>query len=908
MSKVKIRVWELARTLKLSSKDLLELCRQANIPVQNQLSGLDAEQQEIIEKLLHRKSGASSATTREAAPAAQPQAASTKPAAAAASATTSTAPAAGSGTAVAPPPVAPTRPVPVLPTRPIRDLNQLRRQTTAPAAQQGSSAAAATPAEAEQRRRQDRIPRITRPPTGTPPTGLAPPPKPKPPATLKEEKGQQEPTLKPAVKLTPDQLARLTQGQLKPTEITKVLTGKPPPPPKPEELLVPPLPDEEDEEGPGDRRRRPGAVTGRDERHKRRTEQAKRRREQDEEITLLRDLEDDDSPAVRLRRQRQKQAARQVGTQPRKGKIPIEPPITVRTLSEAMGIRVADLLRKLMAHGRMATINTELAPDDAQLLALDFGCELEVKRPLDPEEQLLEQLKVEDKPEDLVPRAPVVTVMGHVDHGKTSLLDRIRESDVVSTEAGGITQHLRAWRVEHSGRPITFLDTPGHEAFTEMRARGAQVTDIVVLVVAADDGVMPQTEEAISHARAAGVPIIVAINKVDLPNANLNKTRQQLYSLGLVPDTMGGDTPFVETVATPGRAKGIHELLDMISLVAELKELKANPNRPAVGTCLEAKLTESEGVVATLLVQNGTLHRGDVILCGASYGRVRAMYDDHGRHIEAAGPSVPVRITGLDEPPDAGDKFQVVPELSLAREVAEKRRQRKRAMQDFKPATFRLEDLDKKKVAELKIILKADVRGSIEAIKKEMEKLTHEEVRLKLLHTGIGAITEGDVTLALASPEDTLIVGFNVVPDERARALAEEKGVQIRQYDIIYNLTDDLKAALQGKLKPREEIVPLGRAVVRQTFKIPKVGTVAGCHVTQGVIERNARIRVIRDGVVIYPPPDRTAGLESLKRFKDDVREVREGYDCGLKIAGYDNIKEGDVIEAFRVVEVQRTL
>ncbi|MCS6977818.1 MAG: translation initiation factor IF-2 [Gemmatales bacterium] len=903
MSKDKVRVYELARSLNLKSKELLDLCRQANIPVQNQLSSLDAEQQEAIEKLLHRKS-APAAAPRESAPAAVAAAPAAKaPAAPPPPSTPQT------GTAVAPPPVTPPRPaVPVLPTRPIRDLNQLRRQSSPSGTQAGSSPGGGAEKEARPRQEQPRVPRILRPSgTVTPPAALAPPPKPKPPPATKEEKKGEGPTLKPAVKLTPDQLARITQGQLKPTEITRVLTGKPLPP-KSEEIVVPPLPEEEDEEGTGDRRRRPGAVTGRDERHKRRTEQAKRRREQDEELNLLRTLEDDDSPAARLRRQRQKQVQRQLGTQPRKGKIPVEPPITVRTLSEALGIRAPDLLRKLMEHGRMANINAELSIEEAQLLALDFGCELEVKKPLDPEEQLLEQLKVEDKPEDLVPRAPIVTVMGHVDHGKTSLLDRIRESDVVSTEAGGITQHLRAWRVEHSGRPITFLDTPGHEAFTEMRARGAQVTDIVVLVVAADDGVMPQTEEAISHARAAGVPIVVAINKVDLPNANLNKTRQQLYSLGLVPDTMGGDTPFVETVATPGRARGINELLDMISLVAELKELKANPNRPAVGTCLEAKLTENEGVVATLLVQNGTLHRGDVILCGASYGRVRAMYDDHGRHIESAGPSVPVRVTGLDEPPDAGDKFQVVPDLSLAREVAEKRRERKRVISDFKPATFRLEDLGKKKVVELKIILKADVRGSIEAIKKEMEKLTHEEVRLKLLHAGVGAITEGDVTLALASPEDTLIIGFNVVPDERARALAEAKGVQIRHYDIIYNLTDDLKAALQGKLKPREEVVPLGRAVVRQTFKVPRVGTVAGCHVTQGVIERNARVRVIRDGVVIYPPPDRVATLESLKRFKDDVREVREGYDCGMKIAGYDNVKEGDVIEAFRVVEVQRTL
>jgi translation initiation factor IF-2 len=441
-----------------------------------------------------------------------------------------------------------------------------------------------------------------------------------------------------------------------------------------------------------------------------------------------------------------------------------------------------------------------------------------------------------------------------------------------------------------------------------MRARGANVTDIVVLVVAADDGLMPQTEEAISHARAAGVPVVVAINKVDLPNANLNRTRQQLYGQNLIPDTMGGETPFVETVATKERARGIDELLDMIGLVAELKELKGNANKPGQGTCLEAKLSEGEGVVATLLVQDGTLRRGDVVVCGCSFGRVRAMYDDLGRPLEEAGPSTPVRITGLDEVPNADDKFQVVPELTLAREVAERRLETVRSTLPAKNATFRLEDLDKAKVQELKLIIKADVRGSIEAIRKELEKLSHEEVRLHVLHAGIGAITEGDVQLALAAPESTLIVGFNVVPDDRAKALADEKEIQIRQYDIIYKLTDDLRAALEGKLKPREEVVHLGRAIVRETYKISRVGTVAGCYVTQGTIERSARIRVIREGVVIYPPADRTASLDSLKRFKDDVREVREGFECGIKIAGYDDIKVGDVIEAYRVEQVQRTL
>jgi translation initiation factor IF-2 len=665
------------------------------------------------------------------------------------------------------------------------------------------------------------------------------------------------------------------------------------------------VPMEDDEDGGA---RRPGAVKGREDRHKRRTQRAHARKGTDEGGPLRIGVEDDEDgrPIKLLKRQRQAQVKR--GTQPRHGKVPITLPITVRSLCEAIGIKANDVIRKLIERGEMISINSVLSPGLAEEIAIEYGADLEIKKPQDAEEALLLKAQGEDKPEDLAPRAPIVTVMGHVDHGKTSLLDRIRESNVVATEAGGITQHLRAWRVEHNSQPITFLDTPGHEAFTQMRARGAQVTDIVVLVVAADDGVMPQTEEAISHAKAAKVPIIVAINKVDLPNANLNKTRQQLYSLELIPDTMGGDAPFVETVATKDKAKGIDELLEAVSLVAELKELKANPQRPGMGVCLEAKLSEGEGVVATLLVQNGTLRLGDVVVCGLAYGRVRAMYDDHGKPLEEAGPTLPVRITGLDDVPNADDKFFVVPDLAVAREIAEKRRSHERSAQPVKMSTFRLEDLDKAKVAEVKLILKADVRGSIEAIKKELEKLHHEEVKIKVLHTGIGGITEGDVQLALASPEDTLIVGFNVVPDDRAKSLADGKGVQVRQYEIIYQLTDDLRAALEGKLKPKEEIINLGRAVVRNLFKISRVGTIAGCYVTQGTIERSARIRLIRQGVVIYPPPERAATIESLKRFKDDVRDVREGYECGIKIAGYDDLKVDDVIEAFRVEQVQRTL
>jgi translation initiation factor IF-2 len=433
------------------------------------------------------------------------------------------------------------------------------------------------------------------------------------------------------------------------------------------------------------------------------------------------------------------------------------------------------------------------------------------------------------------------------------------------------------------------------------------VTDIVVIVVAADDGVMPQTEEAISHAKAAKVPIVVAINKVDLPNANINRARQQLYSLELIPDNMGGDIPFVETSATTG--KGIDELLEQLSVVAEtLLQLKANPKNPARGTCLEAMLSGDEGVRATLLVQDGTLHRGDILVCGATRGRARALYDDLGRPIQEAGPSTPVLITGLDEIPNADDHFQVVPDLAVARQIADKRKEKFLEAALIKRGPASLEMFSQAKIAELKIILKADFRGSIEAIRKEMDKLQHQEVRVHILEAAIGAISENDVWLALTSPDDTIIVGFNVVPDDRARALAEEKGVQVRLYNIIYQLSDDVRAALEGKLKPREEVVHLGRAVVRETFKISRTGTIAGCYVTQGVIERSAKVRLIRDGVVIYPPPDRTVGLESLKRFKDDVRDVREGFECGLKIAGYDDVKVGDVIEAYRIEHVQRTL
>jgi translation initiation factor IF-2 len=746
-------------------------------------------------------------------------------------------------------------------------------------------------------------PSVATPPKATGGHKVATPPPQKARPPVEEKKA-------PPPSTGPKKIAEISKEHMesnKPIRIEDLLKpiGKPGSTP-----AVPEVSEEDEQDDAKGKKKRPGELTGRDQRHKARQERARNRQAQTEGggKALLLD-ETAERPATKQLHRIKRKIHRP--TEPRKGKVPIELPITVRSLSAAMQMQSGKLLLKLMEHGVTATINSTLDSELAEALALEHDCVLDVKRAPNAEEQLIKELETPDASESLVTRAPIVTIMGHVDHGKTSLLDRIRQSNVVDTEAGGITQSIRAWRVDHNGRPITFLDTPGHEAFTKMRARGANVTDIAVIVVAADDGVMPQTEEAISHAKAAGVAIVVAINKVDLPAARgkIQQVESQLYGLGLLPDNMGGDVPFVQTSAATG--KGIEDLLEAILLVADVQleqKVKANPDRPARGTCLEASLDEGEGVFATLLVQNGTLHKGDVLLCGASYGRVRAMYNDLGQPIEEAGPSVPCRVTGLDEVPNADDPFAVVQDLITARDIAEKRKGRLQEAAMPGRNQLKLESILEKKPDELKIVLKADVRGSVEAIRKELEKLRHEEVRVRILHTGIGAINESDVSLALISPRDTIIVGFNVVPDDAARALAEERGVQLREYDIIYKLTDDIKAALEGKLKPREEIVHLGRAVVRETFKISRVGTIAGCRVTQGTIERSAKVRVIRNGIVVYPPADRTVGLDSLKRFKDDVKEVQQGYECGLKITGYDDVKVDDVIEAYRIDQVQRTL
>jgi translation initiation factor IF-2 len=539
------------------------------------------------------------------------------------------------------------------------------------------------------------------------------------------------------------------------------------------------------------------------------------------------------------------------------------------------------------------------------MLALEFGVELDVVHQRTAEDALMESLEPDlTAVEDLVPRPPIVTILGHVDHGKTSLLDRIRKANVVDSESGGITQHIGAYTVERDGQSITFVDTPGHEAFTAMRARGANVTDIVVLVVAADDGVMPQTQEAIAHAKAANVPIVVALNKIDLPNVNLNRIYGELSQQELVPEEYGGDTPVIKTSALTGL--GIPELLEMLQVVAELKcDLKANPKRPAKGTCLESSISEGRGVVATVLVQDGTLKVGDVVVCGDGFGRVRAMFDDKGRAVLEAGPSTPVEVSGLDEVPTAGEKFAVVEDISHAREIAESRRFRTRGVALGERQSITLENLyskmNEQKIKSLNLILRADVQGSLEALIKELEKLENAEVPIRVLLKGVGGISESDISLADAS--QAIVIGFRVAPEDRAITLADEKKIQIRRYDIIYQVTDEIKKAVEGMLVPEIKEVHLGRAVVRQVFKISKVGTVAGCFVTQGTLERGAKARILRESREIYK-----GAIEALKRFKDDVKEVREGFECGIKITNFDDLKADDQIEAYRIDEIRRTL
>jgi translation initiation factor IF-2 len=587
-------------------------------------------------------------------------------------------------------------------------------------------------------------------------------------------------------------------------------------------------------------------------------------------------------------------------------RVEVTPPVSVKDFSQALGIKANMLIKKLMENGVFARINAMLDEETIQFLALEFGREVVLRREKDLERDLQEDLAADSgAEEDQVDRAPIVTFLGHVDHGKTSLMDSIRETSVAAGEAGGITQHIGAYKVEtDEGGTVVFLDTPGHEAFTSMRARGANVTDMVVLVVAADDGVMPQTEEAINHARAAEVPILVALNKIDRPDADSMRVKQQLSNHGLVPEDWGGDTIMIETSAVTGQ--GIKELLEYLTLQAEMLELKANPALKARGTVIEAQLTEGRGVVANLLIQDGTLHRGDVIVCGRGEGKARAIRNDRDELLDEAGPSTPIAVTGLSEVPEAGDKFYVLDDASRAKALAEtrQRRAREKALAERQHVT--LENLfDRMKsgqTEEVRLILKADVKGSVEAIREKLESLGTEEVKVKLLHVAVGGVNESDVILADAS--DAIILGFQVVPEERARNLASEKGIEIRQYQVIYELIGDVREAMEKRLAPDRRESILGHAEVRALFKVSRMGTIAGCYVRDGVIRRNAHIRISRDGKVIL----NDASLASLKRFKDDTREVRDGLECGLRIDGFDDVKEGDVIEAYEFEEVKRTL
>ncbi|MCS3915822.1 translation initiation factor IF-2 [Caldanaerobacter subterraneus subsp. tengcongensis MB4] len=573
--------------------------------------------------------------------------------------------------------------------------------------------------------------------------------------------------------------------------------------------------------------------------------------------------------------------------------------LTVKELAEKMKVNPTEIIKKLIAQGIMVTVNQQIDFETASKIAEEYGFLVDKEEVKDELEAIFEDTP--DREEDLKPRPPIVTVMGHVDHGKTSLLDAIRKTNVTMKEMGGITQHIGASVVEINDKKVVFLDTPGHEAFTAMRARGASVTDIVVLVVAADDGVMPQTIEAINHVKAANVPLIVAINKIDLPTANPDRVKTELSELGLVPEEWGGNT-----ICVPVSAKkniGIDDLLEMILLVAEMEDLKANPNKPARGTVIEAKLEKGKGPVATVIVQNGTLQVGDAVIAGTTYGKVRAMFDDKGRKIKKAGPSMPVEILGFSEVPEAGDKFVVVENEKKARELAEKRREVQRELELKKKQKVSLEDLFRQiqegTVKELNVIIKADVQGSVEALRKSLEELSNEEVRIRVIHGAVGAITETDVMLASAS--NAIIIGFNVRPETNAKALAEKEKVEIKLYRIIYDAIEDVKAAMKGMLEPKYKEVELGRAEVRAVFKIPGVGNVAGCYVLNGKIARNADVRIVRDGIVIYE-----GKIASLKRFKDDVREVQQGFECGIGIEKFNDIKEGDIIEAYTMEEIPR--
>jgi translation initiation factor IF-2 len=585
------------------------------------------------------------------------------------------------------------------------------------------------------------------------------------------------------------------------------------------------------------------------------------------------------------------------------GPVAVPSGVTVKDLSAALGKTVADIIKVMMGMGKMVTITQSLADDEVELIASELAPEreLRIKHAADEE---VEPEAYEDDEADLAPRPPVVTIMGHVDHGKTTLLDAIRKTSVVETEAGGITQHIGAYQVDHDGRRITFLDTPGHEAFTAMRARGAKVTDIAVLVVAADDGVMPQTKESISHARAAAVPIVVAVNKIDMPDADPNRVRGDLAGEGLQPEEWGGTTQFSDVSAKQG--ENLDDLLEKVLLVADAElELKANPKVEASGPIIESRLDIGRGPVATMLVHRGTLQVGDAVVAGDAWGKVRALYSFRGEKLKEARPGDPVEILGFDKPPPAGEHCRVVENERQARHLAQLRGQRLRTeqfAQRAKPASLEqlFTQLQEGVVQDLNLVLKGDVQGSVEALLGELQKIQHPEVGVNVIHTGVGGITENDVNLAAAS--SAMVIGFNVRPSAEARQLAEREGVEIRTYRVIYQITEDIEQALVGMLSPVTTEETIGEAEVRALFRVSRLGTIAGSYVTQGTVRRNAQVRIVRDGTVIHE-----TSIDQLKRFKDDVREVQEGFECGILLDGFNDVKEGDVLEVYETREVERT-
>jgi translation initiation factor IF-2 len=871
---VAVRIYTLAKELKLDSKELVELCTRAGI--QDKGSALASLSDEEVAKIKEFIAGKAKGPERPAAPVR---------------------------------PGAPVRPAAASPVK--------KEDYIAPAGVSGKG----KPQEIGGGKSPGK-PGSTRPRPGgrtgeggkpmprpafklapLPAAGKAPPP----PARGKEEPVAQ----KPEVKLPLDAIRSAKQGGAKPladhmrkaeqrqagesvrARTSGLLRGGAAAPPVP-----PPL-------TPGGRPRRSPAKTGGgdDLLGGRELRQLHRKR-----IAEKRGGMDDDDGRRRRRMPRQRRSSGVSTAAPRKTNASIQVPCTVRAFSEAIGLAASEVLKKLLTFGMdtMPSMSTSLDRDTVELLAAELGVQLDVKTAEDLEKELLAGFDaVDEDPALRLPRPPVVTFLGHVDHGKTSLLDKILGIDVAARESGGITQHIRAYTVDRNDKAITFVDTPGHEAFTQMRARGANVTDCAVIVVAADDGLMPQTEEAINHAKAAGVPIVVCINKIDLPGADVDKIYQQLATNDLLPSEWGGETEVVKTSALTG--EGVDSLLDTLLTIAELHDLRANPDRTAAGVCLDASIHEGRGVVACLMVQKGTLKVGDAIVCGEASGTVKAMTNTLTRRkVSEADPSMPVFVSGLDVAPGPGERFQVVDAIAMAREVATKRTDiRRQTALSSAPVHVTLESLADRlgteKTATLNLILRADVRGSIEAIQKELEKLDHPEVKIRVLQAMVGGVTEADVALADAS--DAVIIAFNVVPDERARAEADDRGVQVRRYDIIYQVTDDLRKALEGMLAPEKRETELGRALVQRTFSISRLGVIAGCRVIAGIIARNARLRVIRDSQVLGD-----YAIDSLKREKDDAREVRDGLECGIKLAGFNDIKEGDILECYRIEEVARTL